>query len=246
MRKANEMKLKLLIRLLLLALFMAGFAPVAEAFYNPSAGRWLSRDPIQEQGGLNLHGFVSNDPENYNDWLGLKTAKFIIYMDGFTPEERAIIKSELKRIVDSCLKRCSADCAKKNTVTVSTLETSKGWKELDLGEKWITDEVLQLSRYAKIDRTQTTSLGYSHGDTIWLGRGRIEDASSASKVSLSMAIATVIAHELYIHTLLDWSDPKAGLNAPTGSIDNTFGGGVGGDLSDGACKALCKKLTLDL
>ncbi len=34
----------------------------AQAFYNPSTGRWLSRDPIEERGGLNLHGFVGNDP----------------------------------------------------------------------------------------------------------------------------------------------------------------------------------------
>ncbi len=33
----------------------------AQAFYNPSAGRWLSRDPIGERGGLNLNVFVSND-----------------------------------------------------------------------------------------------------------------------------------------------------------------------------------------
>jgi len=34
----------------------------ALAFYNPQTGRWLSRDPIGEIGGLNLYGFVGNDP----------------------------------------------------------------------------------------------------------------------------------------------------------------------------------------
>jgi hypothetical protein len=32
------------------------------AFYNPNTGRWLSRDPIEEQGGINLFGFISNRP----------------------------------------------------------------------------------------------------------------------------------------------------------------------------------------
>ncbi|MBR4250628.1 MAG: hypothetical protein IKQ24_10810, partial [Verrucomicrobia bacterium] len=32
--------------------------------------RWLSRDPIEEQGGLNLYGFVNNDPVNMWDLLG--------------------------------------------------------------------------------------------------------------------------------------------------------------------------------
>jgi RHS repeat-associated protein len=27
-------------------------------FYNSTTGRWLSRDPIEEEGGINLYGFV--------------------------------------------------------------------------------------------------------------------------------------------------------------------------------------------
>jgi hypothetical protein len=61
MRKANTMKLKLMTRLLLLAGILVGFAPVAQAFYNPSTGRWLSRDPIEEIGGHNLYGFLGNN-----------------------------------------------------------------------------------------------------------------------------------------------------------------------------------------
>jgi RHS repeat-associated protein len=40
-------------------------------YYNPSTGRWLSRDPIEEEGGLNLYGMVGNDPVNWIDYLGL-------------------------------------------------------------------------------------------------------------------------------------------------------------------------------
>ena len=32
----------------------------------------MSRDPIEEQGGLNLYGFVNNDPVNKWDKLGLR------------------------------------------------------------------------------------------------------------------------------------------------------------------------------
>jgi len=31
-------------------------------FYSPGLGRWINRDPIDEQGGLNLYGFVGNSP----------------------------------------------------------------------------------------------------------------------------------------------------------------------------------------
>jgi uncharacterized protein RhaS with RHS repeats len=46
-------------------------ATFAQAFYNPNSGRWLSRDPIEENGGINLVGFVSNCALSQIDELGL-------------------------------------------------------------------------------------------------------------------------------------------------------------------------------
>ena len=40
-------------------------------YYDPETGRWPSRDPIEEQGGLNLYGFVNNNPVVSWDLLGL-------------------------------------------------------------------------------------------------------------------------------------------------------------------------------
>jgi len=42
----------------------------AHAFYQPTAGRWLSRDPSQESGGANLYAFCGNDNANRYDALG--------------------------------------------------------------------------------------------------------------------------------------------------------------------------------
>jgi len=39
--------------------------------YKPSIGRWANRDPIEEEGGLNLYAYVGNDPVNEFDPLGL-------------------------------------------------------------------------------------------------------------------------------------------------------------------------------
>jgi RHS repeat-associated protein len=39
-------------------------------YYNPSTGRWLSRDPKGERGGKNLYGFVKNCPLNKVDPKG--------------------------------------------------------------------------------------------------------------------------------------------------------------------------------
>lgn len=40
-------------------------------FYSPVTGRWINRDPLGEQGGINLYGFVLNDPVNLVDPDGL-------------------------------------------------------------------------------------------------------------------------------------------------------------------------------
>ncbi|MGO8700603.1 MAG: RHS repeat-associated core domain-containing protein, partial [Limisphaerales bacterium] len=42
-------------------------------FYNPSTGRWLSRDPAEEEGGLNLYAACQNDCVGGSDLLGLWT-----------------------------------------------------------------------------------------------------------------------------------------------------------------------------
>ena len=40
-------------------------------YYDPVTGRWPSRDPIGEYGGLNLYGMVGNNPIRWIDYLGL-------------------------------------------------------------------------------------------------------------------------------------------------------------------------------
>mgnify|MGYP006273707749 CR=1 FL=1 len=47
-------------------------------YYHPQWGRLLNRDPIEEEGGINLYQFVSNDPVNRWDLLGLA-----IYDEGY-------------------------------------------------------------------------------------------------------------------------------------------------------------------
>ena len=39
--------------------------------YNPTDGRWINRDPIAEEGGRNLYGFVGNNVMDLYDFLGL-------------------------------------------------------------------------------------------------------------------------------------------------------------------------------
>src|SRR5947209_8714794 len=39
--------------------------------YDSEVGRWVSRDPIAESGGMNLYAYIGNDPLNGADALGL-------------------------------------------------------------------------------------------------------------------------------------------------------------------------------
>ena len=48
----------------------SGLVYYGERYYHPGTGRWLGRDPIAEEGGLNLFGFVGNSPANDVDPTG--------------------------------------------------------------------------------------------------------------------------------------------------------------------------------
>ena len=53
-----------------------------QRYYNPGTGRWLSKDPIGELGGVNLYGFVGNDAVNRWDYLGLDSDGFHLSLPG--------------------------------------------------------------------------------------------------------------------------------------------------------------------
>ena len=48
-----------------------GLAYYGYRFYYSNIGRWISRDPIEEGGGVNVYAYVGNTPVSYFDPLGL-------------------------------------------------------------------------------------------------------------------------------------------------------------------------------
>ena len=62
-------------------------------YYNPSAGRWLSRDPIGERDALNVYQLVGNDPLSRWDYLGLKCC-LITYAAGGGYAPHSILKCD--------------------------------------------------------------------------------------------------------------------------------------------------------
>lgn len=62
---------------MLVSLAWCIFATIpAQAFYNPQTGHWLSRDPMEEQGGSNLYAFARNDGISASDPLGLASVRY--------------------------------------------------------------------------------------------------------------------------------------------------------------------------
>jgi hypothetical protein len=64
----KQMKQHILTLPLLLAWLLTS---ISSAHYDPTLGRWFNRDPIAEDGGVNLYGFVGNDGVGKWDILGL-------------------------------------------------------------------------------------------------------------------------------------------------------------------------------
>ncbi len=58
-------------------------------YYNPSTGRWLSRDPIGERGGLGVYLFVGNSPIRAVDMLGLKDCTSVSFSVSFSIAEHS-------------------------------------------------------------------------------------------------------------------------------------------------------------
>jgi hypothetical protein len=52
------------------ALLLIATETNAMRWYSPNTGRWLSRDPLAERGGLNIYEYVLNDAINYFDYIG--------------------------------------------------------------------------------------------------------------------------------------------------------------------------------
>jgi len=96
--------MKMTKNLILLVTAVAFFAALnVQAYFDPSVGRWASRDPKQEKGGLNLYGFVGNDGVNKYDLLGRMSATDV--KNAYQQRAAAIDAANIS---------CSCSCADKN------------------------------------------------------------------------------------------------------------------------------------
>jgi len=60
-----------LIEMALMLLALLSSSHMASAYYDPGVQRWVNRDPIKEQGGINLYRFIANNSIGFIDLFGL-------------------------------------------------------------------------------------------------------------------------------------------------------------------------------
>jgi RHS repeat-associated protein len=48
----------------------SGLSLAVHRAYNATLGRWISKDPLEEDGGVNLYAYVENDPTKWTDPMG--------------------------------------------------------------------------------------------------------------------------------------------------------------------------------
>ena len=106
--------------------------------YDSTLGRWLSRDPIEEAGGLNLYAFCENNGIMFSDMLGREIAFYV----NSIPERKSVLKFK-NRILNArgvtyittkfniyCTKDCILKIEGEFSLTIELLEeTSIRWKE---------------------------------------------------------------------------------------------------------------------
>jgi len=76
-------------------------------YFSPELGRWITRDPVGEEGGFNLYALVYNSPTIYYDFLGLEP-----YPKRVKIKLRAIAPLVRKNIEDVLSDRFSDECKK--------------------------------------------------------------------------------------------------------------------------------------
>ena len=88
--------------------------------YDPNLQRWLTRDPIGEQGGNNLFEFVGNDAVNYVDPLGFANISLNVHWGAGlrTDADRHRLQQNMNQLrseISKCCQQYSIACG----VTVS-------------------------------------------------------------------------------------------------------------------------------
>lgn len=138
---------------------LTGMYQMGYRWYSPVLGRWVSRDPIGLEGGINVAAFVGNCPIILSDSYGLLTAKLSIGL--YARGTNSLIGEELEKEINIptnvsdyaiCkVKKAAEDVAEKlmkpvadkmKSLFVSTVEKFFGIRMTSKGIEYIAQSIL--------------------------------------------------------------------------------------------------------
>lgn len=214
--------------------------------YNPMDGRWIGRDLSNEQGGLNLYGFVNNNCINQWDILGRAPSRSDI--ERATQETRSLL-TQIQECYKTKSQKCCADIYNEYLGKLSQLMKDAG--EFYEDQWWISDEdqkamedvyaLPALVDGATIAPEQLTTLvdsirsaGESIGNNIFNKYG--EEIGNGADFSAGFSDGVLFGQGETISKLLYGSDtPWPSLDSgwyagglATGVVTTTIIGGTGG------------------
>ena len=142
----------------------SGWLDYGYRYYDPATGRWPSRDPIEEEGGINLYGFVGNNGIGRIDRLGLSDWDYD--GQGLHGHEGRIFGKNLTYVVDFDENGQPHFSAKKGHEKQFDLERAKTHFQKSMRDK---AEVVKIRSVCK-KRFDEVSIG-GQGDVAQNGRG---------------------------------------------------------------------------
>ena len=116
-------------------------------FYNPSLGRWLSRDPIGEKGGLNLYGFCYNNALSWYDVLGRDAASD--FLDKVDPGRDKTDDGAKRAMMDErgCIGGAAAGCGQSQK---GLTEKSECWSTEEAAKAWADAKACPCKKPARV------------------------------------------------------------------------------------------------
>ncbi len=173
--------------------------------YDPLTGRWLSRDPIEEEGGVNLYGFVENNPIDNVDFIG---ETIVTREDNET--FRDAISNALNRVSGAELFWCKIK--DKWVLKPKKNGTGKLWDDLSKGVNAPVTE-FSLVRIAAVDNASSDLDWWQFlGRTVQINENvnvnSYEGALGSDAVMRKAPFEIVLWHELVGHAILRKNHPN--------------------------------------
>ncbi len=159
-------------------------------YFDPATGRWPSRDPIEEAGGLSLYGFVNNTPGSRHDVLGM----WFEWLPFLGTIESAI-KTGLGKYPgmdaeDYEVSGCPGEC--ENAITKQSLEFIKSFATPNMVRIAIDIGVLALSTFAGLPGLIVGGLaaidGMANAAVMYWGVSQMKEAADLAKMGCPMRL----------------------------------------------------------